>query len=463
MHFLLSKTKTVIQSTFAMLLLSLIIAVAHAAEVTNESPENDPTEARAKEITQAELSEEWTHYRKLLEAFTTGFTHEKQVRYNRWITGIFSPLKESVWKKEWEEHPESHKAFAAFIRHQLKTQRHLRAFPELTDEKLSDKELFDNYFQVTKKLSEEDIKKHAEYEKELNIPSELKMAAQKPEAHRLLVPVYHHYLWILMSEKWEAQQKAEQAAQIARRKAIVPVARDSKEYLQALEAYKKANDAVKTETEKAEKANPTLARARYWMENERLGASGNARRIEKELRDKLTGEQNTAYRKWRMAFDEVSSREMLEKEWKEKPESRKAIIFVLDALLQNQQRIGKEQNRLSEKEQQFYDGWNKVDKSDEKQVFDYFQRIYEKTNEDAIVPDELIAIEKKLGITSKYKDDILKEEKDGCFFLIYETYARVKKPEAVIQAENKRWECRRKLDDLRPNWGFEEDIEPYLY
>lgn len=457
MHFQPSKTKVIIQSNIALLLLCSVIAAACATKTANESSKNDPTEARAKVIARAEPSEEWTHYRKLLEAFTSGFTHEKQVRYNRWITGILVPFQESAWNKEWEDHPESHQAFAAFIRHQLKTQRHLRAFPELTDEKLSDKALFDNYLKIIKKLSEEDIQKHAEYEQELNIPNDLKLAASKPEVHNLLVQVYSHYLGILMSKRWDEERKAEQAAQIARRKAIVPVARDSKEYQSALEDYKKANEAVKAETEKAEKADPTLARARYWMQNERPGYSGNARRMENEFRDKLTDEQITVYDNWRTAFDTMSNREMLEKEWKEKPESHKAIVFILDALLQNQLRIAKEQNALTEDGKQFYDEWNKIDKNDVKRLFDYYLRHYVKE------PDDLPTLEKELGITQKYKDDILKEEKDGCFFLIYETYARVKKPEAVAQAEDKRWECSRKLDDLRPNWGMEEKIERYLY
>ncbi len=433
------------------LIFACLFALPPAVAVAEET---NPTMLRAESFFKSrDVGEAFDRFQKLEKEFTKDLPREKQIRFNQWNASMMLPIIEAAWKKEWEGHPESHPAFVAYIRDKMKREKPNYGFDP---EKLDGKELFDTYLNAHRKSFEKTTEEIPNIERELAIPKDLIDARKHPDSFPALRWVYGVYL-TLESHKKRAKERAEDEARaIAARKAIVPVPRDSKEYRDAFENYKNAVKALKAAIEKAKKDDPAWARARHWMEHEQLGSSGNARRLEKEFLNKINEEQKTVYGKWRTGFETRSSRERLEKEWKKKPASRKAIIFVLDALLQNVERNRKEQNTLTDSEKRFYDEWRKIDKSDENLAFDYLLKMYDKPGTDG-----LEKMEKELGITQDYKNEILKEENNNAFFLIYETYARVKQPEAVTQADKKESACIDRLNALRPNWAAEENIERF--
>lgn len=421
------------------------------APIKSEDGAVDPTIARANNFIGKKPSEAYEHYRRLEDKFTKNLVREDRIAFNRWWSGVSSPFFIAAWKKEWQEHPESHVAFALYIRDEVKRSRHLRNIEELSPSITDDEKLFNNYLDYNKQVNKENIQEQSSLEKRLHIPSELKAAAQNPEAYLFLVGVYKNYVVTQSNRALEEKWKQQEAIATAARKAIVPVDRNSREYQDAFLSYKKAVANEKQETLTAQKNDPTWARAQYLLKVKDLGTipvmSGQEREFTKGF-DKAERDQ---FNQWKKCFDALTSIDTVEQEWKKEPHSHRAIIFVAN--------IARTRIRLKEEGKAF--DYSSVDvkemlKGDKTTVEEYSSFLRQSVAESL---SQMEFLEKSLRISSKLKTAIKASVSDSTLFLFYDTYFRTFTPDNVKQAEQDVREAIAKLNALRPNWAAEERIE----
>jgi hypothetical protein len=425
-----------------------------SVSAVDDTEKADPTLVRAKEVLNEKIPEAWERYRQLSDAFLQQFSFdsyhfdaqkwEKQKKYNRWFWGISAPFFVDKWQKEWNEHPESRPAFALYLRDEIKKAKHLRTLKELSGD-LDDETLFRNYLQFELQSAEESIQEQEKLEKELGIPEELKNAAKNPDAHLVVGIIYSHYENVMTLKKLAAQEKMEEAARIAARKAIVPVNRDSREYQKAFQEYKDAVTEQEQILKDAAKTDPTWNYSRDLILNGKVGESGFPGKQIDEFADNLNEEQKKEFYLWSRGLRTLINLETLEKEWNTKTESRPAIKLYAAAMLMKMKKIPQEPLELLR---------NKLQNGD-----DFYKQLILTAKENEVSLNQLQAIEKNLHISSKLKNAIERNTADTILFSIYDAYMRACVPNEFSDAEKRVKECVHRLNNLRPEWTIEEKIE----
>jgi hypothetical protein len=413
-----------------------------SVESPNES--NDPTMTRAMEFVDKEVPAAVAHYNRLWETFMKSIKRENIKYFNMWSSGITHPLFVAAWEEEWRDYPESRPAFALYIRYDIKTSRNLREVKEL-DSNLDDETLFRNYLKHNEKYAEENLQKQAEYEKKIGgIPEDLKVAIYNPDSYSFVKRVYEHYVHVQRINKLNKQQAEEDAKEIARRKAIVPVDRNSKEYQNAFQEYKDAvaeqeqilNDSVKND--------PTWIYSRDLILNGKVGESGFPGKQIDEFADSIKEEQRKDFHNWVRGFASEVGITTLKNEWDTKPESRPAITLYAAVMLMKMKKIPHEPLESLR---------TKLQNGD-----DFYKQFILVVKENEVPLNQLQAIEKNLRISAKLKNAIERNTADSTLFSIYDAYMRACIPKEFSDAEKKVSNCIDKLNNLRPNWAIEEKI-----
>jgi len=426
----------------------LLSAVCHAQ---SEDETVDPTMVRAYGFIGQKPSEAYEHYERLKEEFTKDMAWEDQVAFGRWEWGVSFPLWFAAWEKEWKEHPESHVAFALYIRDEVKKNKHLRSVEELSPTITDDEQLFFNYLQFQKRGSQKDIQEQSALAERLHIPSELKSAVQTPDIHDNVGMIYYHYDNVQSLQKLAEREQQEEAATIATRKAIVPVDRNSQEYQDALLSYKKAVENEEQAISTAQENDPTWAHARYLLETQGLGTVAVIGTEEKKFTETLDDTKRVQFDQWKDGFSTLATIDVIEREWNNEPNSHPAILFganMASAMMKSKEE-GKEFDPSSVVLQEMLGG-------DETTLEVFFSYLKDNNSESLA---QMESLEKDLDISAKLKDAMRASISDTTLFLFYDTYFRTFTPDTVTKAGRDVRDTMAKLDLLRPNWAAEENIE----
>jgi len=311
------------------------------------------------------------------------------------------------WEKERQEYPESLLAFAIYIRDEVRKNRHLRAIEGLAPTITNDEELFCNYLNFINQSAQEAIREQLVLEERLRIPSELKAVARNPEAHLDVKFVYDRYLNIQTLQQIAEYKKQKEAEAIAARNSIVPVDRNSQEYQDAFLAYKKAVSNEERVIQTAQRNDPTWARARELLKIKNLGGLPVLTPEEREFTKGFDNAKRDRFNQWKSGFAILTANDTTEKEWKEEPKSRPAILFIVNVALARMK---------SEEEGKVFDQ-SSVDlqamlKGDKTMVEKYFSLM----KEQAESLDQMESLEKELRISSELKDAMKASISDSTLF-----------------------------------------------
>jgi hypothetical protein len=179
-------------------LLVLVFSVYFVEAIYAQEDETDPTLRRALQVDVRQGAAtapvpEHIKYHQWVDSFIGDkSSKEIRVKFNTWRAGLLSPLTYVEWEKEWNEHPESRPAFAAYIRHELKTSKHLRQVKEL-DSNFDDATLFRNYLGYLHSFGDKVASQVPELEKELGITPEQRKRAIDYTLVSPCNPIYQHY------------------------------------------------------------------------------------------------------------------------------------------------------------------------------------------------------------------------------------------------------------------------------
>ena len=171
-------------------------------------------------------------------------------------------------------------------------------------------------------------------EEKLRIPSELKEAAQNPEAYLFIGKIYQHYQHVQHVQNELKLRERRQQEEIAARKAIVPVDRNSQEYQDAFFSYKKAVSNEERAIQTAQRNDPTWARARDLLKTKGLGTLPVLTHEEREFTKGFDNAKRDRFNQWKSGFAVLTANDTTEKEWKEEPKSRPAILFIVNVALE---------------------------------------------------------------------------------------------------------------------------------
>jgi hypothetical protein len=427
--------------------ISMADSPSQSIELPNEN--SDPTMSRAAKFIGKKVPEAVTHYNQLRETFMKNLKREDIKYFNMWISGVMNPLFVAAWEKEWRDYPESHPAFALYIRDQIKTSQELR---KILDPNLDDETLFKNYLKHNEKYAEENLRKQAELEEKIGgIPEDLKVAIRNPGSYSFVSTIYYHYDNVQSVSKLMKQRQKQQEAEIARRKAIVPVDRNSKEYQSAFDSYKKAIEEENQAVGTAQHDDPAWIRAKYLLETKNLGTVPSVNTQEKIFLQELDNVKRDQYHQWKKSFDVVTSINTIEQEWKKEPDSHPAILFVVNVMLERMKlkNEGKTFNSAMIDQKEMIKG----DKTSVEQYFSFLKQ------NDSVSLAQMESLEKDLRIPNKLKEELKTNIINSTLFLFYETYFREFTPDKVKGAKQKVADAITKLNNLRPNWAIEEKIE----
>jgi hypothetical protein len=192
------------------ILLVLVFSVYFVISVCAQEDETDPTLRRARQVdvrdTATAPTVDYGKHHQWVDSFIGDkSSKEIRVKFNTWRAGLLSHLTYAAWEKEWNEYPESRPAFAAYIRHKLKTNRHLRQIKELNS-KFDDATLFRNYLTYLRSFSDKVASQVPELEKELGITPEQKEIAINSTLYSPCNVIYQHYIHEWNMKKFQKQQ-----------------------------------------------------------------------------------------------------------------------------------------------------------------------------------------------------------------------------------------------------------------
>jgi hypothetical protein len=274
-----------------------------AGVVSEINESKDPTLTRAEYITDLEVPKSFYLYMEKKKEFLEKFRpqqdqgsyasiSEETKKFYQWETGIRTPIALRILKDDWEQFPESHPAIVEYVKSKIKEHNiNIGSDPE----KMSLQKLFDAYCDNQNKSISAILVKLSEIEKELGIPDSLKSLAMDPDSFITLRFAYDKYLDVrALAERAEAR-KLQEAAQIAAYKAIVPVSRDSKEYRDALQAYKDAIAEQELIIEAVNKKDPTWIYSRRLVLSGKVGQSGFPGKQIDEFAASLNEEQKKSF------------------------------------------------------------------------------------------------------------------------------------------------------------------------
>ncbi|MDR1289808.1 MAG: hypothetical protein LBK06_01255 [Planctomycetaceae bacterium] len=248
-------------------------------------------------------------------------------------------------------------------------------------------------------------------------------------------------------KKPEEQYKEEQT----RHKAIIPVDRNSKEYRDALDSYKKAVKNEEQAITKAQQQDSTWARAKYLLETKGIGSVSSTSPQEKKFMQECDKTKIDKYNQWKMIFTITTTIDTIEQEWKKESASHPAILFITNIAL--------ERKRLKNEVKTFNSSdidKKEMLKGDEKTVEQYFVLLKQNKN---ISVTQMESLERDIDVPSVLKNTLKTNIVDSVFFLFYETYFREFTPDYVKNAKQEVSNTINKLNNLRPNWAYEEKIE----
>jgi hypothetical protein len=440
---------------------SIFFSVSCFAQDEVKNEKNAPTLARAKEVLAQEISDVGERYDRLREKFlkqwsfgTYNFDKQKwemQKKFYRWEDFYTDSIILDNLKKEWNQHPESHRAIVPFLKDEIK--KDVGKMGELAKQSqtIDDNEFFQRYCQISDEYITQEKVDISSLEKELNIPDELKILIKNQDFCSNLNFIYSDYTKSSGHKEFLKEIEQEKATQIATRKAIVPVSRDSKEYQEAFKAYKDAVAEREQIVSQAFASDPTYARATNWIENEQPG-TGTYNNLKNKFIEKMSKEQEEKFFRWEKGIIFTVSNDAIEKEWKKYKESHIAILLVMKIMDAKKKReeddvsipdILAEIRKMSPQEQDTY--FNKLQKENLALLQD--------------IVSEVPQLEKDLNIPLQLKTTLIQQFTDSAPFIFYDTYIQSYHSEKIIDAEKKVSDCIDKLNNLRSNWAIEEKIE----
>jgi hypothetical protein len=317
---------------------------------------------------------------------------------------------------------------------------------------LDDEALFRNYLKLDEKYAEEDLQKQDEFEKKIGgIPEDLKAAIRNPDSYSFVSMVYNHYVTVQSIKKLEKQEAEAAAKEVARRNAIVPVERNSKEYRDALDSYKKAIENENQSIAQAQQDAPSWARAKYLIETKGIGSVPSIYAQEEKFTKDFDNAKNEKYNQWKKGFEIATSISAIDQEWKKEPASRPVILFIVNIM----------SARMSDnKEKKPYNSSNVDRKELLKGDWNTVEQYKSLLKQSGIVfSPQLEQLEKELHIPAKLKEELKTNNINSTLFLFYETYFREFTPDHVNKAKQEVSAAITKLNNLRPNWAIEEKIE----
>ncbi|MDR2757109.1 MAG: hypothetical protein LBC20_15540 [Planctomycetaceae bacterium] len=414
----------------------------------NTADNSDPTMIRANQFIGQKLSSTYLQYQQMRKAFLKNCSREDEIAFNQWENYLITPIRITKWKSEWKEYPESHTAFAIYIRDEIKRNKHLQV--EKLKLQLQDETLFRNYLELQESVLH-NAEKQAELEQKLGITEELKTAIKNPDLYDFISAVYSYYWHVQHIKKFNAQIKAKEDAAAEARRKIVPVERTSKEYQDAFSIYRQAIEAEKQSIINAEQNDLTWKRAKYLIETKELGTVPNANNLTSEFTNGFDETKIKKFRQWKNGFEILTGFDVTENEWKKEPTSHPAILFCTNIFL----------IRIQRKEDGESFNLDKVDrkellKGDKSTLEKYYTILNQKRGIDNA---QISTLENELRIPSKLKNAIKDNVSDSTLFLFYDAYFREFTPDEVKKSKQKVSEAIDKLNLLRPNWATEENIE----
>jgi 5'-deoxynucleotidase YfbR-like HD superfamily hydrolase len=431
---------------FVPISISAVDTSSQSIELPNEN--SDPTMSRAAKFIGKKVPEAVTHHNQLRDTFVKSLKQGDLMYFNQWATGIINPLFVAAWEEEWRDYPESHPAFALYIRDEIKTSKELR---KILDPNLDDEALFRNYLKLNEKYAEENLQKQAELEEKIGgIPEDLKVAIRNPDSYSFVSMIYYHYDNVQSLRQLRKQRQKQQDAEIARRKAIIPVSRDSREYQKAFQEYKDVVAEQEQILKDAAKNDPTWNYSRDLILNGKVGESGFPGKQIDEFAASIKEEQRKDFRNWVQGVTSKIGATTLKNEWDTKPESHPAINLNVAMLLSRMNKLPQETSKPTLESFKRY-------LNDDGEILNQLIESVQELN--GISASRLKEIETELSIPSTLKNAIERNSADSTLFTIYDTYMRACVPNEFSDAEKRVKECVHRLNNLRPEWAIEEKIE----
>ncbi|GHT24464.1 hypothetical protein FACS189419_09420 [Planctomycetales bacterium] len=257
-----------------------------------------------------------------------------------------------------------------------------------------------------------------------------------------LVAFFVLQVWVYSSNVVCAQQqKAADSTDSYNKEAYE---KNLKLYYSIVATYKRAD-------EESRKNNKALARAKYWLEKEQKGTSGEYRQIELAFTKGMSKEVRSKYRKWQRGFVGTIAPAIYEKEWNTNPDSRDALFFFFDMEWERQKEIALDNHLPSANEYEV-----ELPKDNEERFFFLFNK---KKQKDAELVAAAPQLAKELNVPQKLQDLLAHRIKETALFDVYKVYVNFHSPKHLEQMKEQINLCIDTLNKIRPRWEVYEGIE----
>ncbi len=237
-------------------------------------------------------------------------------------------------------------------------------------------------------------------------------------------------------------------------------AAQQEEYSRLLREYRdflKRRDRVRQD---AAESDTALKRAEDWLENERRMTSTAYSQREKDFLAE-NNEKKSEYRRWFRGYCSAIRSEALDREWRESPNGRPALLFVAE---KEMERARKKQEAMSRKaseqgvENPSIDAIPEFEGTDEEK-WELYKAFMSKRYGDFVIDFDVGELEEAVGIPEELKSDLREQAADGALFSVYATYRQVHAPAELTSLRKENIALVNALNALRPGWQIAEGFE----
>jgi len=233
---------------------------------------------------------------------------------------------------------------------------------------------------------------------------------------------------------------------------------DNEKYANLLQQHKAAKAKLDNVLQEANKTDPALERAAYWLDHLRLTGNTQFRQLEKQFLSANADKKND-YRRWVRGYSASVANETLDKEWNDVPSARPALLF----LAENQLAMAMEREKAGGRKKGGDAQKGAVIipelKGSDAEKWGQFRTYSSKRSGDFSIDYDVDALERELRVPEDLKRELRKQAADGALGLAYGTYHRAHLPPEATALRKQIVGLVNELSQLRPGWEAAEGIE----